>query len=66
MVDEERNNYKTISGETEWGLLTIEILIAAALILNGKVDKTLVKPALLNGAESWATTRGQEARLEAN
>ena len=32
----------------------------------GKVYKTVVRPALLYGAETWATTRGQEARLEAN
>ena len=29
-------------------------------------DKTVVRPALLYGAETWATTRGQEARLEVN
>ena len=34
--------------------------------LKGKVYKTVVRPALLNGAETWATTRGQEARLEVN
>ena len=34
--------------------------------LKGKVDKTVVRPALLYGAETWATTRGQEARLEVN
>ena len=32
--------------------------------LKGKVYKTVVRPALLYGAETWATTRGQEARLE--
>ena len=32
----------------------------------GKVYKTVVRPALLYGAETWATTRGQEARLEVN
>ena len=26
----------------------------------------MVRPALLYGAETWATTRGQEARLEVN
>ena len=26
----------------------------------------MVRPALLSGAETWATTRGQEARLEVN
>ena len=31
--------------------------------LNGKL---VVRPALLYGAETWATTRGQEARLEVN
>ena len=33
--------------------------------LKGKLTK-LVRPALLYGAETWATTRGQEARLEVN
>ena len=32
--------------------------------LKGKVYKTVVRQALLYGAETWATTRGQEARLE--
>ena len=32
----------------------------------GNVYKTVVRPALLYGAETWATTRGQEARLEVN
>ena len=31
--------------------------------LKGTVYKTVVRPALLYGAETWATTRGQEARL---
>ena len=34
--------------------------------LKGNVNKTVVRPALLYGAETWATTRGQEARLEVN
>ena len=34
--------------------------------LKGKVDKTVARPALLYGAETWATARGQEARLEVN
>ena len=34
--------------------------------LKGKVDKTVVRPALLYGAETWATARGQKARLEVN
>ena len=34
--------------------------------LKGKVYKTVVRPALFYGAETWATTRGQEARLEVN
>ena len=34
--------------------------------LKGKVHKTVVRLALLYGAETWATTRGQEARLEVN
>ena len=28
--------------------------------LKGKVYKAVVRPALLYGAETWATTRGQE------
>ena len=32
--------------------------------LKGYVYKTVARPALLYGAETWATTRGQEARLE--
>ena len=34
--------------------------------LKGKVYKTVVRPALLYGAETWATMRGQETRLEVN
>ena len=34
--------------------------------LKGNVYKTVVRPALLYGAETWATTRVQEARLEVN
>ena len=34
--------------------------------LKGKVYKTVVRPALFYGAETCATTRGQEARLEVN
>ena len=34
--------------------------------LKGMVYKTVIAPALLYGAETWATTRGQEARLEVN
>ena len=36
--------------------------------LNGKGLQKLwsVRPALLYGADTWATTRGQEARLEVN
>ena len=34
--------------------------------LKGNVYKTVVRPALLYGAETWATTKGQEARLEVN
>ena len=34
--------------------------------LKRKVYKTVVRPALLYGAEIWATTWGQEARLEVN
>ena len=34
--------------------------------LKGTVCKTVVRPALLYGADTWPTTRGQEARLEVN
>ena len=34
--------------------------------LKGKVYKTVVRSALLYGAVTWATTRGQDARLEVN
>ena len=34
--------------------------------LKGKVYKTVVRPALLYGGETWATTRGHESRLELN
>ena len=34
--------------------------------LKGKIYETVVRPALLYGAETWATTRRQEARLEVN
>ena len=34
--------------------------------LSGEVYKIVVRPALLYGAETWATRRGQEARLEVN
>ena len=34
--------------------------------LKGKVYNTVVRPDLLYGAETWATTRGQVARLEVN
>ena len=34
--------------------------------LKGKVYKTVVRPPLFYGALIWATTRGQEARLEVN
>ena len=34
--------------------------------LKGKVYNTEVRQALLYGAETWATTRGQEARLAVN
>ena len=36
------------------------------MTLKGKVYKTVVRPVLLYGAETWATTKGQEARLEVN
>ena len=34
--------------------------------LKGKVYKNVVRPALLCGAETWETTRGQETRLDVN
>ena len=34
--------------------------------LKGKVYKNVVRPALLYGAETLATTRGQDLRLEVN
>ena len=34
--------------------------------LKGKVYNIVVRPALLHGVETKATTRGQEARLEVN
>ena len=34
--------------------------------LKGNVYKTVVRPAMLYGAETWATTRGQEARIYVN
>ena len=34
--------------------------------LKGKVYKTVISPAMLYDAETWAITRGQETRLEVN
>ena len=34
--------------------------------LNGEVYKTVVRLDMLYGADTWATTKGQEARLELN
>ena len=34
--------------------------------MKGKVYRTVVRPAMLYGAETWATTKRQEARIEAN
>ena len=34
--------------------------------LKGKVYKTVIRPAMLYGAETWAPSRGQETRLEVN
>ena len=36
-----------------------------SVTLKGKFT-TVVRPTLLYGAETWAITRGQEARLEVN
>ena len=32
----------------------------------GKVDKAAVRPAMLDGSETWATTKRQETRLDVN
>ena len=34
--------------------------------LTGKVYRTVVRPAMLYGAETWATTKRQESRIEVN
>ena len=34
--------------------------------LKGTVYKTVIRPALFYGAETWATTRGHETRLDVN
>ena len=34
--------------------------------LKGKVYRTVVRPAMLYGAETWATTKRQESRIEVN
>ena len=34
--------------------------------LKGKVNRTVVRPAMLYGAETWATTKRQESRIEVN
>ena len=34
--------------------------------LKGRVYKIVIRPALLYGAETWASTRGQETRLDVN
>ena len=34
--------------------------------LKGKVYRTVVRPAMLYGAETWATTKRQESRFEVN
>ena len=34
--------------------------------LKGNVYKIVIRPALLYGADTWATTRGQEALIEIN
>ena len=34
--------------------------------LEGKVYKTVVRPAMLYGAGTWATANGQEARIKVN
>ena len=34
--------------------------------LNGNIDSTMERPALLYGAENWSTTEIQEGRLDVN
>ena len=34
--------------------------------LKGKVYRTVVRPAMLYGAETWATTKRQESRIDVN
>ena len=34
--------------------------------MKGKLYRTVVSPALVSGAETWATTKSQEQRLEVN
>ena len=34
--------------------------------LKGKVYRTVVRPAMIYGAETWATTKRQESRIEVN
>ena len=46
--------------------IMIKIRRRMPLKLKGNIDKTVVRPALLYGSETWATTEGQEARLDLN
>ena len=53
----------------EWGEdvgKTVNIYMIFLGIRTMIIYKTVVRPALLYSADTWATTRGQEARLEVN
>ena len=51
-------NWKKCSGELYDKRMPVK--------LNGKVYRTVVRPAMLYGAETWATTKRKESRIEVN